>query len=32
MNAFEIGVVVGMLALIYVVYEILKYEPLNSKE
>ncbi|SFO86644.1 hypothetical protein SAMN05216234_1018 [Hydrogenimonas thermophila] len=31
MNAFEIGLSIGMVALIYITYEILKYEPLNEK-
>ena len=31
MNAFEIGIVMGMLTLSYIVYEVLKYEPLNDK-
>ena len=30
MNAFEIGIVMGMLTLGYIVYEALKYEPLND--
>jgi hypothetical protein len=32
MNAFEIGIVIGMLTLGYIVYEVLKYEPLNEKK
>ena len=31
MNAFEIGLSIGMITLIYITYEILKYEPLNEK-
>ena len=31
MNAFEIGLSIGMIALIYITYEILKYEPLDEK-
>ena len=31
MNAFEIGLSMGMLTLIYIAYEILRYEPQNEK-
>jgi len=31
MNAFEIGLSIGMITLIYITYEILKYEPLDEK-
>ena len=30
MNAFEIGIIIGMMTLGYIVYEVLKYEPLND--
>ena len=29
MNAFEIGLSIGMITLIYITYEILKYEPIR---
>ena len=31
MDAFEVGLSMGIIALIYIAYEILKYEPLNEK-
>jgi hypothetical protein len=31
MNAFELGVSIGMIALVYITYEVLKYEPLEGK-
>lgn len=31
MNTFEIGLTIGMLTLVYITYELLKYEPLNEK-
>ena len=30
MNAFEIGLVIGMITLVYITYELLKYEPINK--
>ena len=30
MNAFDIGLVLGMLTLSYIVYELIQYEPLND--
>ncbi len=32
MNAFEIGLTIGMLTLVYITYELIKYEPLNDKK
>ena len=32
MSAFEIGLSIGMITLIYITYELLKYEPLNKKQ
>ncbi len=32
MNAFEIGLIIGMLTFTYVVYEAIKYEPLDKVE
>ena len=29
MNAFEIGLMIGMIALVYITYELLKYEPIK---
>jgi len=31
MNAFEIGLVLGMATLVYITYELLKFEPLDKK-
>ena len=31
MNAFEIGLMIGMIALVYITYELLKYEPIKWK-
>ncbi len=31
MEAFEIGLSLGMLTLIYITYELLKYNPLKHK-
>ena len=31
MNAFEIGLSIGMITLVYITYELLKYVPLNEK-
>jgi hypothetical protein len=31
MSAFEIGLSIGMITLVYITYELLKYEPLNEK-
>ena len=31
MNAFEIGLSIGMITFMYITYEVLKYEPLNEK-
>ncbi len=30
MNAFEIGLTIGMITLVYITYELLKYEPLEK--
>ena len=32
MNAFEIGLIIGMTALVYMTYELIKYEQLNEKK
>ena len=29
MNAFEIGLMIGMITLVYITYELLKYEPIK---
>ncbi len=30
MNAFEIGLILGMATLVYITYELLKYEPMEK--
>ncbi len=30
MNAFDIGLVLGMATLLYITYELVKYEPLKK--
>jgi len=32
MSIFELGLSIGMITLIYITYELLKYEPLNKKQ
>ena len=32
MNAFEIGLIIGMLTLAYITYELIKYEPIKKEE
>jgi len=32
MDAFEVGLSIGMITPIYITYELLKYEPLNKKQ
>ncbi len=31
MNAFDVGLIIGMIVLVYITYELLKYEPLKKK-
>ena len=31
MNIFEIGLTIGMLTLVYITYELLKFDPLKKK-
>jgi len=31
MSAFEFGIVLGMIALVYITYEVIKYEPFEGK-
>ena len=30
MSAFEIGLVIGMATLVYITYELIKYEPMEK--
>ena len=32
MNAFEIGIVIGIVTLGYITYELVKYEPINEQK
>jgi hypothetical protein len=31
MSVFEIGLTMGMITLVYIAYELLRYEPLDEK-
>ena len=31
MSAFEMGIIIGMMTLVYITYELLKYDSLNEK-